>query len=170
MTKQLGALRPASRIGGDIVQKKEADFQNTEACRIALESSRKQLAPSLPSVPPHETGQYSLCRPSIQVESMFSTRNRSWAGVHHIRPETGAQGSSSWSPPLVRNIRRIIPRKAPTQKWRWEGSAACYFPSIWKGFPSLYAILKHRRLLFVDPPLSLWLCHRKWLILYFLKF
>ena len=75
MTKQPSALRPASRIGDNIVQKKDTDSKNTEACRIALESSRKQLAPSLPSVPPHEptheTGQYSLCRPSIQVESMF---------------------------------------------------------------------------------------------------
>ena len=156
-------------------RKRKLTSKNTEACRIALEISRKQLAPSLPSVPPHhelahETGQYSLCRPSIQMDPMFSTRNRSWAGVHHIRPETGAQGSSSWSPPLVRNIRPTIPRNtSPTQKWRREGSAACYFPSIWKGFPSLYATLKHRRLLFVDPPLSLWLCHRKWLILYFLK-
>ena len=75
MAKQPSALRPASRIEGNIVQKKDADFQNTEVCRIALEISRSDWPLRFHRFhhhePTYETGQYSLCRPSIQVESMF---------------------------------------------------------------------------------------------------
>lgn len=38
-----------------------------------------------------------------------------------------------------------------------------------EGIPLLIRYIKAPLPIFVDPPLSLWLCHRKWLILYFLK-